>query len=269
MWGDMDLGRAARRSGLGIGMVVLAIVPMGHALAQPIVPIQYQVLAPAASGRAEAQRPVPRERIDNRNRLVLTGEWRDFSLLRAVVPEHWFPLASRLPDIAAPDEAENEDAPRQDPVNREIAEAAVPTLSQDEGETVAAPSDEERAACAARLAAVMAEQSITFASGGSAMAAESGPVLSAVAEILQACPAERLYVEGHTDSTGDPTVNLALSVSRAEAVVDGLMELGISPTRLFAIGYGASLPIADNETAAGRQANRRIVLSFEDTAISR
>jgi outer membrane protein OmpA-like peptidoglycan-associated protein len=71
-------------------------------------------------------------------------------------------------------------------------------------------------------------------------------------------------VEGHTDSDGDDQANLALSVSRAEAVVDALIERGVSPDRLYAVGYGESLPIASNETKAGKQANRRIAFTLSD-----
>ena len=58
--------------------------------------------------------------------------------------------------------------------------------------------------------------------------------------------------------------NLALSVSRAEAVVDALILRGINPGRLYAIGYGESLPIASNDTRAGKQANRRIAFTLSD-----
>ena len=71
-------------------------------------------------------------------------------------------------------------------------------------------------------------------------------------------------VEGHTDADGEDEANLALSVSRAEAVVDALILRGIGPERLYAIGYGESLPIASNETRAGKQANRRIVFTLAD-----
>ena len=50
----------------------------------------------------------------------------------------------------------------------------------------------------------------------------------------------------------------------AEAVVDALILRGIGPERLYAIGYGESLPIASNETRAGKQANRRIVFTLAD-----
>jgi outer membrane protein OmpA-like peptidoglycan-associated protein len=67
-----------------------------------------------------------------------------------------------------------------------------------------------------------------------------------------------MTIEGHTDSVGSDTFNLALSNARAEAGIDYLTALGVQPTRLFAVGYGETDPIADNDTAAGRTQNRRL-----------
>ena len=75
------------------------------------------------------------------------------------------------------------------------------------------------------------------------------------------CPNAAIDVEGHTDSDGDDQRNLALSVARAEAVVNALIERGVAPERLYAIGYGEAQPVADNATAAGKRQNRRIVVS--------
>jgi outer membrane protein OmpA-like peptidoglycan-associated protein len=66
-------------------------------------------------------------------------------------------------------------------------------------------------------------------------------------------------VSGHTDSVGSTKINLALSQRRAETVASFLEKVGgIDKTRLTAIGYGESRPVASNETAAGRNTNRRI-----------
>ena len=81
---------------------------------------------------------------------------------------------------------------------------------------------------------------------------------------LALCPEVTVNVEGHTDGDGDASANLALSVARAEAVVDALVLRGIDPERLYAVGYGESLPIASNDTRAGKQANRRIAFSVSE-----
>ncbi|MFO0548451.1 MAG: OmpA family protein [Polyangiaceae bacterium] len=67
----------------------------------------------------------------------------------------------------------------------------------------------------------------------------------------------RLRVEGHTDSTASDEYNQELSAKRALAVCDWLVDHGIEHTRLVAVGFGESKPIARNEIAAGRAENRR------------
>jgi outer membrane protein OmpA-like peptidoglycan-associated protein len=71
-----------------------------------------------------------------------------------------------------------------------------------------------------------------------------------------------VHVEGHTDADGAEDLNLALSVARAEAVVEALIARNVNLERLYAEGFGESQPIADNETRDGKAANRRIAFSI-------
>ena len=82
---------------------------------------------------------------------------------------------------------------------------------------------------------------------------------------LKEYPDRQVLVEGHTDSTGTEEYNLGLSQRRAEAVVQFLVENGIAPDRALARGYGKAYPVAGNETAAGRQRNRRVEIVILDT----
>ncbi|MFO0005936.1 MAG: OmpA family protein, partial [bacterium] len=68
----------------------------------------------------------------------------------------------------------------------------------------------------------------------------------------------QVEVQGHTDDVGNDTFNLELSQARADSVVRWFVENGIDPARLRAVGYGETLPIADNMTDAGRAENRRV-----------
>jgi len=99
---------------------------------------------------------------------------------------------------------------------------------------------------------------VNFLSGGAELTAGSIVVLLDLANELSANPDLKLEIRGHTDATGSAEANLALSQRRATAVLNTLVDMGIDKGRLKAVGYGESQPIADNNTAAGRAANRRV-----------
>lgn len=82
--------------------------------------------------------------------------------------------------------------------------------------------------------------------------------LSRLADVLRENPDRSVLIEGHTDSTGSEAYNLSLSEQRAHAVEDFLITQGIDPRRILSRGYGEQYPIAPNDTAAGRQQNRRV-----------
>jgi outer membrane protein OmpA-like peptidoglycan-associated protein len=67
-------------------------------------------------------------------------------------------------------------------------------------------------------------------------------------------------VEGHTDSVGTDEYNMKLSENRANSVRDYLVQQGINISSIGARGFGKSQPVATNDTAAGRQQNRRVEL---------
>lgn len=81
--------------------------------------------------------------------------------------------------------------------------------------------------------------------------------LQELLEYLQWKNDEKIEIAGHTDNTGKDEDNLKLSQQRAEAVKAWLVGKGIASVRVIAKGYGATQPVADNSTEAGRQQNRR------------
>lgn len=85
-----------------------------------------------------------------------------------------------------------------------------------------------------------------------------------LAEFLKAYPQRTVVIEGHTDSRGSESYNQALSERRAEAVQKALVEMGIGTDRIATRGFGESTPVANNETAAGRQLNRRVEIVLPD-----
>lgn len=87
---------------------------------------------------------------------------------------------------------------------------------------------------------------------------ESMKEINRIKAIMDKNPKVRYEVQGHTDGTGDAASNQKLSERRAQAIVDKMVELGVSPSRLVAVGKGESEPISTNDTEAGRAKNRRV-----------
>lgn len=88
---------------------------------------------------------------------------------------------------------------------------------------------------------------------------ESMLELDKLVQLMRKFPFMKIEIGGHTDNTGDPAKNKTLSMNRAKAVKAYLVSKGIDATRLTAVGYGDSLPIADNKTDQGKAQNRRTV----------
>jgi len=99
---------------------------------------------------------------------------------------------------------------------------------------------------------------INFDSDSDHLRDESKPTLDLVANILKEHADWKLTIEGHTDSTSTPEHNQQLSDARANAVKSYLTTAGIDATRLTPKGLGATQPIASNDSALGRAANRRV-----------
>jgi outer membrane protein OmpA-like peptidoglycan-associated protein len=84
--------------------------------------------------------------------------------------------------------------------------------------------------------------------------------LAKISGIVLAHPGLKLEVEGHTDSVGSDEYNQTLSENRANAVRTYLLSQGLKTESITARGFGESSPVADNNSAAGRQQNRRVEL---------
>jgi len=83
-----------------------------------------------------------------------------------------------------------------------------------------------------------------------------------LAEFLSRNETTQIRIEGHTDSVGTEEYNAALSERRARAVADAVAARGIPGSRIATAGRGESLPVASNDTAGGRQQNRRVEIIF-------
>ncbi|MCH8552969.1 MAG: OmpA family protein [Natronospirillum sp.] len=87
--------------------------------------------------------------------------------------------------------------------------------------------------------------------------------LNGVAMVMEEYESTLIAISGHTDITGSRELNMRLSEDRAQAVADYLAGRGVQEVRLYPFGEGPDRPIASNDTAEGRQANRRVELVLE------
>jgi len=107
---------------------------------------------------------------------------------------------------------------------------------------------------------------VLFDTGRATLKPAAREKLSKLAGILLAYPGQlTLEIEGHTDSVGSDDLNNKLSQNRAQSVNDYLAGAGVKPERVKAVqGFGKTKPIATNDTAAGRQMNRRVEVVIDD-----
>ncbi|MEZ5703934.1 MAG: OmpA family protein [Burkholderiaceae bacterium] len=99
---------------------------------------------------------------------------------------------------------------------------------------------------------------ISFSLGRATIKSTSAKMLKDLAVVLNKHPNSAIEIIGHTDATGSDAVNLPLSAKRAESTRDYLIGQKVAADRFTTQGWGADQPVADNGTAAGRAANRRV-----------
>ncbi|WP_101688755.1 OmpA family protein [Dysgonomonas massiliensis] len=102
------------------------------------------------------------------------------------------------------------------------------------------------------------ESGILFATNSSTLNAASQGGLTSFAQSLINNPDTNVEIYGHTDSSGNDAINQPLSERRAQSVYNFLLSKGVAGTRMASQGLGSSMPIADNNTSAGKAQNRRV-----------
>ena len=139
--------------------------------------------------------------------------------------------------------------------------APVATTDAPAPDTPPAEAADAGAPCVAAVAGLMSDKGIAFALGAAEIAPESAALVRDIATALGKCPGVAFEVGGHTDDRGSDAGNQRLSERRAEAVRAALVADGATGVTLTARGYGEARPRADNGTAEGRAANRRIEIT--------
>ena len=114
----------------------------------------------------------------------------------------------------------------------------------------------------ADVLAVTFKSDMLFDSGSAALKPGAYQEVNRVAQVLIKYPETRIQVAGHTDGDGSEAMNQELSERRAENVRNALVNQGVSASRIRTVGFGETQPIADNSNAAGKQLNRRVVITI-------
>lgn len=157
-------------------------------------------------------------------------------------------------------------APAPAPPAPQAAAASAPdadVVTQDDDVTVEPPKT------VIEGSKIVLNQSVNFGSNNSVLKDESRPILNEVANILSANPQiVHLTIEGHCSNAGDSKAmdefEMRLSQERAETVLKYLVSRGVEASRLKAVGFGDTRPIATNATSAGRALNRRVEFVIVD-----
>ncbi len=106
------------------------------------------------------------------------------------------------------------------------------------------------------------DSGILFQTNQAALQTQARQSIQKIAGVLKEYPDTDIIVAGHTDSDGTEEYNQKLSERRAQSVVDYLKSLGVTGARLQTVGYGETQPVQPNDTAAGKQANRRVEVAI-------
>jgi len=110
------------------------------------------------------------------------------------------------------------------------------------------------------------DSDVLFSVGSSVLDSSGRATLDDVADVINDYPKTAVVVQGHTDAAGSEEMNQYLSERRAGSVEGYLVNRGVESGRMSAIGYGESYPVASNDTASGRQQNRRVDILLKANA---
>ncbi len=125
-----------------------------------------------------------------------------------------------------------------------------------------ATSDAAAVSREGNLLAVTFKGDVTFDTNSTVVRPGLQSEITRVAGILKQYPDTLIRVEGHTDSVGSEEYNQDLSTRRANAVRTLLAQQGVAESRMEAVGFGETMPVATNDTEAGRQMNRRVEIKI-------
>ena len=181
-----------------------------------------------------------------------SGSW-GVVLVAALVPVGCQEPQSSAPVRASPPPSEVRSSPL--PVSFVQSSATVPESTTESVETILSDLGAEEIE---EGILITVPDRVLFAFDQATLRAGARRTLQRIVRVVEAYPEAPVEVRGHTDDVGSNAYNLDLSKRRAEAVVDFLLDAGVSRGRLKARGFGERQPVGPNDTAQGRQRNRRV-----------
>jgi outer membrane protein OmpA-like peptidoglycan-associated protein len=260
---------------IGVGVAVMAALSACSAtpkriealeMARTMVP---QVETSARAGVAATNVANARKSLDMANRLVDSGgqlpdiEYEaETALMNAQIAQE------KILTAQAQEQIESGTAARQAVLlqarEREIERSAGNAdASQQRADSLEAELADLRAKRTER-GVVLTLGDVLFDTGQTVIRAGAYGTLDRLASTLKDRPARSVIIEGHTDDVGSQSSNVRLSEQRAQSVQTALLQRGVATSQVSAVGRGESAPIAGNDTASGRQQNRRVELIFTE-----
>jgi outer membrane protein OmpA-like peptidoglycan-associated protein len=106
------------------------------------------------------------------------------------------------------------------------------------------------------------DSGILFKTGSSTLEQTAKTNIQGMSKVLNNYPDTNILIEGHTDSDGTEDFNQKLSERRAKAVADYAASIGVKASRITTVGRGETVPVASNDTAEGKQQNRRVEVAI-------
>jgi outer membrane protein OmpA-like peptidoglycan-associated protein len=103
---------------------------------------------------------------------------------------------------------------------------------------------------------------VLFDTDQASLRSDAERIIARTVEILASMPERNVLIAGHTDNRGSDSYNQALSRQRAESVSRALQQKGIASSRIILKDYGKNHPVMSNDTAEGRQRNRRVEITI-------
>ncbi|MFZ1105244.1 MAG: OmpA family protein [Hyphomicrobiaceae bacterium] len=202
---------------------------------------------------ASAEAPAPAEKA------------KDTALLTPPVaaPQPPAEAKSAAPPSFAPETAPPAPAEKSAPATEAEPKAGLAPLAKAEPapppkvEPAPPPKAVDLAVCRSDLTRLAAANPVLFDRGSAEIETASLKALGAIVQAVKACPGVRIVAEGHTDTEGSSEFNQRLSLKRANAVAEYLIEAGVAADLVQTAGLGTSRPVAPNTSAHTRAKNRR------------